>query len=165
MKTIGRFTIKHFVLAVLAVTAIGSLSWGQAPKPSASSAEKQILNRLAQIQQAAEALDAEKVFSFVLENDQGALVQNGRLLLTRSEALASTKRGFDGLQKVSYKIDQQHISLLSPTIALAIAEGVSVATTRDGATFNTPFTQTVVFVLTNSEWKVFHAHRSFPTAR
>jgi hypothetical protein len=153
-------------VAVLAVTAIVSLSQGQAPKPSeASSPEKQILNRLAQIQQAAEALDAEKVFSFVMENDKGALVQNGRLLLTRSEAFASTKRGFEGLQKVSYQIDQQHISLLSPTIALAIGEGVSFATTREGTTFNTPFTQTVVLVLTNSEWKVFHAHRSFPTSR
>jgi ketosteroid isomerase-like protein len=124
--------------------------------------QKAVLIRLAEIQRAAQALDPDKVFSFVLENDAGALAQNGKLFLTRTEALESTKQGFQRLQKVDYQFDQQHVTLLSPTVALATGEGSSSATTADGRTFNTRFAQSVVFVLTNGDWKVFHAHRSFP---
>ena len=101
----------------------------------------------------------------MLENDSGALAQNGKLILTRKEALESTKQGFQRLQKVDYRFDQQHVTLLSPTVALATGEGLSSATTDDGRTFSGPFAQSVVLVLTNGEWMVFHAHRSFPPAR
>jgi hypothetical protein len=53
------------------------------------------------------------VFTFVLENDQGALLQNGRLFLTRSSASESTRTGFQGLKKADYHFNQQHVTLLS----------------------------------------------------
>ena len=133
--------------------------------PDPSDAETKVQARLAEIQNAAQALDPDKVFSFVLENDKGSLVQDGKLLLTREEALQSTKQGFKGLDKVSYRFDRQHITLLSSTVALATGEGVSSATTNDGRTFSTRFAQTVVLKLAKGEWKVYHAHRSFPPAK
>lgn len=154
------------VAGALALAAIVSFSQEKSLKrPETGDLEKGVLKRLADIQQAAETLDADKVFGFVLENDKGALVQNGRLFLTRSEALESTRQGFQGLQKVSYRLDTQQVTLLSPTIALVVGSGASTAMTRDGRTFETPFAQSVVLVLTNGEWKVLHAHRSFPIAR
>jgi ketosteroid isomerase-like protein len=154
------------VAAALVIIAAATVSQGQSGKSAASpDIQKAVLARLAEIQNAAQALDPDKVFSFVLENDAGALAQNGKLFLTRKEALESTKQGFQGLQKVDYRFDQQHVTLLSPTIALATGEGSSSATTEDGRTFTTRFAQSVVLVLTNGEWKVFHAHRSSPRAR
>ncbi len=139
------------------------LSTAEDTKRSApSESEAAVRTRLDEIQTAAQSLNADKVFSFVLENDQGALVQNGRLFLTRAEALDSTKQAFNGLQKVEYRFTRQNVTLLSPTTALAIGEGTSSAMTADGRSFSTPFVQSVVLVLTNGEWKVFHAHRSFP---
>ena len=156
-------TILIVSVGILAVAVIASVSHGQAAKFSdPANVGKAVLARLDEIQNAAQALDADKVFSFVLENDQGALVQNGKLFLTRKNALESTKKGFQGLQKVDYQLNQQHVTLLSPTVALVVGEGSSSATTGDGRTFTTPFAQSVVLVLTNREWKVFHAHRSFP---
>lgn len=147
------------------IIAAITVSQGQSTKNSASpDVQKAVLARLADIQSAAQALDPDKVFSFVLENDAGALAQNGKLLLTRKEALESTKQGFRGLKKVSYQFDEQHVTLLSPTLALATGEGSSSATLEDGRTLTTRFAQSVVFVLTNGEWKVFHSHRSFPPA-
>ena len=70
-----------------------------------------------------------------------------------------------GQSKEDYRFDQQHVTLLSPTVALATGEGLSTATTDDGRTFSGRLAQSVVFVLTNGEWMVFHAHRSFPPAR
>jgi ketosteroid isomerase-like protein len=154
------------ILSALLIIALIAVTSSQSDKnPVPADAQSAVLARLAEIQNAAEALDAEKVFSYVLENDNGALAQNGRLLLTRKQALESTIQGFQGLQQITYKFDQQHVTLLSPTIALATGEGTSFVTMVDGRTFSSRFAQTVIFVLTDGEWKVFHSHRSFPAAR
>lgn len=100
-----------------------------------------------------------------MENDKGSLIQNGKVFRTRGEALASTKQGFQGLRSVDYQFDQQQVTLLSPTLALATGEGSSSATTDDGRTFSTRFAQSVVLLRTNGVWKVFHAHRSFVQPR
>jgi ketosteroid isomerase-like protein len=154
------------IVSTLVISAAVAVSQGQSGKsPTPPDVQKAVLARLAEIQDAAQALDPDKVFSFVLENDAGALAQNGKLFLTRKEALESAKLGFQRLQKVSYRFDEQHVTLLSPTVALATGEGSSSATRDDGRTFTTRFAQSVVFVLTNGEWKVFHSHRSFPAAK
>jgi len=101
----------------------------------------------------------------VLENDSGALAQNGRLFLTRKDVLESTIQGFQRLQKVNYRFDHQYVTLLSPTVALATGDGVSSATLHDGRTLTTHFAQSVVLVLTDGEWMVFHSHRSLLPAR
>jgi hypothetical protein len=137
----------------------------QGPFAKRSQSEKMVLVRLGEIQSAAQALDPEKVFSFVLENDEGALVQNGRLFLTREEALESTRKGFQSLQKVDYTFDRQHVTLLAPTVALAIGQGSVCASSADGRRFTNTFVQSVILVLTNENWMVFHAHRSAPVAR
>ncbi len=164
MKT----TISRTAITVTALAML--LAAGGAPaQPQTNSvpldAPKAVLDRLSEIQSAAQALDPDKVFSFVLENDQGAVAQNGRLFLTRAAALESTKQGFQGLAKVSYHFDQQHVTMLSPTTALVVGEGSSSATTVDGRTFENRFAQSVVLVLTNGDWRVFHSHRSFLPGR
>jgi ketosteroid isomerase-like protein len=165
-KMNSRRTIIAAVGSALVIAAAVTVSQGQSGKDSApADVQKAVRARLTEIQDAAQALDPEKVFSFVLENDQGALAQNGKLFLTRKEALEATKQGFQRLQKVEYRFDQQHVASLSPTIALATGEGSTTATTDDGRTFTTRFAQSVIFVLTNGEWKVFHSHRSFPPAK
>lgn len=159
-------TITVVIAPAFLIIAAVAVSQGQSSTSSTSpEVQKAVLARLAEIQDAAQALDPDKVFSFVMENDNGALAQNGQLFLTRQEALESTKQGFQRLQKVSYRFDEQHVALLSPTVVLAVGEGDSSATLDDGRTLSTHFVQSVVFVLTNGEWKVFHSHRSFPPAQ
>ena len=156
-----RIVAVAIAIAIATITIL-TASQGQSSKIFTSpEAEKAVLARLDEIQRAAQSLDPDKVFSFVLENDKGSLAQNGKLFITRNEALQSTKQGFQGLQKVDYVFDQQHVTLLSPTVALAVGEGSSSATTADGRTFTARFAQSVVFILTSGEWKVLHAHRSF----
>jgi ketosteroid isomerase-like protein len=154
-----------FVLALLVMAAVAAPQDQSGKSPASPDAQKAIVARLAEIQAAAQALDPDKVFSFVMENDKGALAQNGQLFPTRKEALEATKQGFQRLQKVSYRFGKQHVTLLSPTVALAVGEGESSATLDDGRTLDTHFVQSVVLVLTNGQWKVFHSHRSFPPAR
>ncbi len=163
---ISRKTLTVGGASALVIIVIATALEGQSSKSSVPpDVEKAVLARMAEIQNAAQALDPDRVFSFVLENDKGALVQNGKLFLTRKEALQSTKQGFQGLRKVDYRFDQQHVTLLSPTVALATGDGLSSVTTDDGKKFSTRFAQSVVLILSNGEWQVFHAHRSFPPAQ
>jgi uncharacterized protein (TIGR02246 family) len=149
------------IVSVLAIIVVVNVLHCQSSKKIASAdVEKAVQARLDEIQSAAQALDPDKVFSFVLDNNDGALVQNGKLFLTREQALESTKQGFQGIQKIAYQFDKQHITLLSPTVALAVSEGLTSVTTNEGRTFNRRFAQSVVFVLTNGDWKVFHSHQS-----
>lgn len=158
--------VAAITLAFVGIIAAAAVSQGQdRGYPAPSDVEKAVLARLSEIQSAAEALDPDKVFSFVLENNAGALAQGGELLLTREEALESTKQGFRRVQRVSYQFDEQHVTMLSATVVLATGEGASSATLDDGRVINTRFAQSVIFVLTNGEWMVFHSHRSFPQVR
>jgi hypothetical protein len=152
-------------LAIVAITMVTESQIAPAAASASADAEKRILARLNEIHTAAQALDADKAFSFVLENNAGVIAQNGKLLLTRSNALESTRQRFEALQsagaRIEYRFDEQHVTLLSPTIALATGEGLTTVTSAGGTTTKTPFAQSVVLVLTNGDWKVFHAHRSW----
>lgn len=115
MKSKGITTLA--VVSIWAIIVLAAVGQGQANKNSTPpEVQRAVLARLAEIQAAAEKLDPDKVFSFVMENDAGALAQNGRLFLTRQEALESTKRGFQRLEKIEYRFDQQHVTSLSPSM-------------------------------------------------
>jgi hypothetical protein len=76
----SRKIIATTVVSALVIIAAATISQGQSGKGAAPpDVQKAVLARLAEIQNAAQALDADKVFSFVLDNDAGALAQNGKL--------------------------------------------------------------------------------------
>ncbi len=122
--------------------------------------EKAVLETNAQMTRAAENLDVDRLFSFMLPNDKGSIVQYGSVLLTREQALAQARENLRGISKLEYRWRQQYVNVISPTVALLVSEGESRATTEQGETFSTPFAQTLVLVLTGGQWKVLHAHQS-----
>ena len=144
----------------------GFLLW---PQPAAylsaserAAIERSILEASAQMTQAGEARDIDKLFGFMLETDKGSVIQNGRVLLTREEALEQTKKNMSGISRIEYRWKQQHVTVVSPTVALLVAEGESSVTTEQGQSFTAPFAQTVLFVLSDGRWKALHAHQSSP---
>jgi ketosteroid isomerase-like protein len=154
-------TIPLILIAVLT----GFASAGEMGSAEREAIERAVLEVSAKMERAAEAMDADRLFEFVLENDKGSIIQGGRMLRTRSEALESTRTGLQGLEKVDYVFHQQHVTVVSPTVALVTAEGSSSLQTTDGRTVTLPFAQSVLFVLSDGQWKVLHAHRSFPANR
>jgi hypothetical protein len=130
--------------------------------PARAAIEQAVLETSARMTEAGQALDADRLFSFMLDTDKGSVIQNGRLMLTRREALERIRNGFRSLRRVEYRWKRQYVSVASPTVAILVAEGESSATTEEGQTFTIPFTQTVVFVLTEGQWKALHAHHSSP---
>jgi hypothetical protein len=131
--------------------------------PSARAAiERAVLDVNDRATQAGQARDVDALFGYMLENDKGSVAQNGAILRTREDARAQVGRGMQGIRNIEYHWRNQYVTVLSPTIALLVAEGDTTAETADGSTFTTPFAQTDVFVLTNGQWKILHAHRSSP---
>jgi ketosteroid isomerase-like protein len=127
--------------------------------------EKAVLEANAKMIQAAENLDAEGFFDWILDSVKGPVIQDGKLLLSRQEALEAVKRGFQGVARVKYQLDRTYVSAISPEVALLTAEGTSTATLEDGRTFSAPFALSEVFVLREGKWKVLHAHQSVPNSR
>jgi uncharacterized protein (TIGR02246 family) len=129
------------------------------------SVEEKVLAVSAEMTRAGEAVDADRLFSYMLETDKGSVIQNGVFLATRAEALERVRSNLRGIDKIQYHWKRQHVAVLSPEVALLTAEGESVATTNAGETFTTPFAQTVVFVLRAGSWRAIHAHQSSPRVR
>jgi len=116
----------------------------------------------AQMQRAAERLDAAALYAHVLDTATPPIIENGRLADTWAAALARTAQGLQGLTSLRYTYTRESITVLSPTAALWTGVGTSSATLADGRQIDAPFAETVVFVQRDGQWKVLHAHRSVP---
>jgi uncharacterized protein (TIGR02246 family) len=151
------------ILIVLGISLCVSTGGSAADaKADPKSIEDAVLAVNAEMTRAAEAADADRLFGYMLETDKGSVIQNGVVLATRLQALERVKRNLSGISKIQYHWSRQYVTVLSPEVALLIAEGESVVNTTAGDTFTAPFAQTVVFVLRAGEWKVIHAHQSSP---
>jgi hypothetical protein len=111
---------------------------------------------------AAEERDIDRLFSFMLHNERGSIIESGKLYPAREEAHATVKRNFQGVADIKYRWRRQMVTVISTTTALLVCDGeAEIRTTQDPpATFVSPFAQTVLFVLTDGKWKALHAHQS-----
>jgi ketosteroid isomerase-like protein len=124
--------------------------------------EKAVIEVHSAMKEAAEKLDTDTLYRYVLDTNKGSIIENGNLFLTRRESYESTKKGLQGFKGLSYSYNQEHITVISPTVALWVGEGTSTVTIKDGRKFSGPFAESIVFVKKDGKWKVLHAHRSAP---
>jgi ketosteroid isomerase-like protein len=147
-------------LGILAcLLAEGSAS---ATRDGAESVEDTVLAVSAEMTKAAEAVDADRLFGYMLETDKGSVVQNGIVMATRQEALERVRSNLRGISRIQYRWKRQYVSVLSAEVAVLTSEGESTATTTAGDSFTIPFAQTVVFVRKADGWRAIHAHQSSP---
>lgn len=158
--------VRYTFLTVAALVLLVDTGTTQARQTSdPRSVEEGVLKISAEMARAGAAVDADRLFSFMLDTDKGSVIQNGAFLATREDALQRVKANLRGLSKIEYRWKRQHVTALSADVALLTADGESVATTTEGQVFTTPFAQTVVFVMREGQWKAIHAHQSSPQAR
>jgi len=145
----------------LAATAV-DLGAQAVPPDQRQSIETAIRALHVKLREAAEQLDAAALYAHVLDTDTPPIIEDGELRWTRAAALAATTSGLQGLTRISYHYTRDHITVLSPTTALWVAEGNATATLADGREFTAPFAETLVLVRPETEWQLLHAHRSAP---
>jgi len=150
------------ICAAFCATALGSPQESGLTLSARDAIEKAVLEVNAQMTHAAEDRDIDRLFSFMLPNERGSIIQSGKLFPAREEAHATVKRNFQGVAGIKYHWKRQLVTVISPTTALLVCDGdAEIRTAQDPAsTFVTPFAQTVLFVLTDGKWKALHAHQS-----
>lgn len=125
-----------------------------------SKIEKEILSVNAEMIRSAEQADLDKMFDYLIDHDGGVVIRNGQLILSRAEAYEQYQRDFQGIERLTYQLEHQYVTVLSEDAALLTMNGISNFTTTDGRTFSAPFAQTNVLVKQDGEWKVLHVHAS-----
>ena len=155
------------ILSILVtVVCVAGVDGGAGQRGEAKSIEDAVLAVSAEMTKAGEAADADRLFSFVLENDKGCIIQNGALLTTRQEALEQVRSNLArGSASIQYRWKRQYVTVLSPDAAVLVAEGDVTATRPSGQVTSQPLAQTIVFVLRDGKWRALHAHQSTPAAR
>lgn len=157
------------ILGLAALSLATALVFAQ-PKPadpaSAKSAiEKAVLETNDKMTRAADSLNAEAFFDYIVNTDKSPVIQNGILFKTRQEALQAVKRGFAGLSKVDRRFDNPQVTVLSPDAALLTSDGTVFATLTDGRTLTNRFAVSLVFVRKEGRWLLLHGHYSAPPNR
>lgn len=166
MKTLRRMGWIAFVgvvlIAVLWEVTIADVEKDQSRETQSSAAiEKAVMKVHDELIAAAENRDAETMFGYILENDKGAIIQDGQLM-SRQEALQQIRQAFERVSAVKYDFKQRQVKVLSPEIALMTATGTTTTTIPTGETFSSTFANTSVFVLSQDGWKIIHGHHSIP---
>ena len=126
-----------------------------------SAIEQAVIAKNAEVTSYAEQLNPEKLYDMIIEGGTGTIIQDGKVL-TRQEALDSTKRAYEGISSQKIEFTQQNVKVLSPETAIFTGMGKSVVTTNSGETFTRDFAVTSVFILKDGEWKIVHGHHSRP---
>ncbi len=162
MRTIALLCALTIVGLLVSIPAAAGAS---TPQGDTKSVETAVLAVHDAMTRAGEAADADQLFSYMAETDRGSVVQNGVVLATRQEALDAVRSNLRGISKIQYTWGRRLVTVLSPEIAVLVAEGVATVTTAAGDGFSAPLAQSVVCVLKDGAWKAVHAHNSSPRTR
>lgn len=166
MKMVRQIGFIALVGVVLVMGCKQGTCCGVDKKPSKSQyddakAEKAVLKAHEELVAAAQERDVETMFSYILENDKGAIIQDGQLM-SRQESLQQVQQAFERLADIQYDFEQRNVKMLSPKIALMTATGTTTSTSQAGQSFTSPFANTSVFILREDGWKIIHGHHSIP---
>jgi hypothetical protein len=144
---------------------LASAGSGAAGETDIGAVEKAVLKTHHEMVAAADALDAEGFFAFILDTARGPVIQDGRLFPTRAEALEVVERGFEGVAGVERVYEREDVTVISEKAALLTGRGTSTVTLKDGRSLKGPFAVSLVFVLRSEGWRVLHGHYSAPNSR
>jgi uncharacterized protein (TIGR02246 family) len=156
------------VIKVVIVLACASVVWAMQSTPPQLNAEMQksiekaVLETHAKMMEAEKALDAEEFFKYILDFDNGMIIQDGTMFKTRQEALDIVQMGFEGVSAIDRTYDRTYVTVLSPQTAVLTAKGTSSVTLQTGQMVHGPFAVSMVFVQRDGRWRLLHGHYSTP---
>ena len=162
MQTKSKLTRRMVAAMVLLTVALGLAHAGADRTASDDAIVKAVLETNAEMTKAANRLDADAFFTYILDTDQCVIIQNGKVFKTRQEALEAVKRGFMGFSKIDRRFDNPQVTVIAPDVALLASEGTVTATLSDGQSRETRFAVSLIFVRRDGQWKVLHGHYSMP---
>ena len=151
----------HLLLLPGLALAIAAPLPGEPPL-SDTAIVRAVLDANARLTDASDRLDTDAFFTGIVDSDETRIIQDGRLFKTRAEAMAVVRQGSQGVAKLERRFDVPHVTVLAPGVALLTAEGTTAVTLQDGRALSSRFAVSLVFVLRDGRWKLFHGHYSLP---
>jgi len=154
MKNLIRRSLPLLLAAVLPLRA--------AADPADPAVVQAVLDANTRLTAASDRLDPDAFFAGIVDSDETRIIQDGKLYKTRAEAMAAVRAGAQGVARVERHLENPHVTVLSPGVALLTADGTTTVTLQDGRIITRPFAVSLVFVLRDDQWKLFHGHYSLP---
>ncbi|MBN2591680.1 MAG: nuclear transport factor 2 family protein [Sedimentisphaerales bacterium] len=161
--------MKKIVSLIIVLTFI-SILWAANSNQSGISPAQQkaiendILKVHKNMQKAAESLNADELFKYVLDvND--VIIENGELRPTRKEAYENTKQGLEAIKAISYNYKHINVIVISQTAAVLTGSGTTTATFSGDLKIEVDFVESIVYAFRDGQWKVINAHRSSSSMR
>ena len=151
------------VLTLVCMTCVAAFQAGSGSVDHEDAIKQAVLKVHQQMTDA--GLDVDTFFDYILDFDNGMIIQDGILFKTSNEAYDAVRKGYEGLSKVTRTYDQTFVTVLSSDSALLTGTGATEVTLTDGRTFDSKFAVSMVFVLRDRQWKVLHGHYSMPNSR
>lgn len=155
MKTRRLFPL---LLVLATCTPLGA----SPPPPADTTIVPAVLAANAHLTDAANRLDTDAFFAGIVDSDESRIIQDGKLFTTRAAAMAAVRQGAQGVAQLERRLEDPQVTVLAPGVALLTAEGTTAVTLADGRTFNNRFAVSLVFVLRDGRWLLFHGHYSLP---
>jgi hypothetical protein len=116
-----------------------------------------ILSVHGQITAHAENGDVDAMFEYILDSEE-TYIQTGDFIQTRQESLEGVRKAFQQFSKIQYAFAERQVTVLTPKTAEMFIKGQATITGHDGSQGTSVFTQKILFVLTDTGWKIQNAH-------
>jgi len=154
-------------ITVLAISSVTLASPPASPNnPAAPAGDdaviQAVLDANTRLTDAANRLDTDAFFAGIVDSDETRIIQDGKLFKTRADAMTAVRSGSQGIAKLERSFTDPHVTVLAPGVALLTADGTMAATLADGRAIERCFAVSLVFVLRDGRWMLFHGHYSLP---
>jgi len=123
-----------------------------------STVENEISVATLNLFKAFESLDANKAYSFILQNEDFAEASMGKLITDHRAILDTMKLHLGSFQKERISITNQKIYVINMDAAVISLASTGEITFKNGAEIKAPFALTILWVKKDGEWKVAHYH-------
>jgi uncharacterized protein (TIGR02246 family) len=111
---------------------------------------------------AAEQVDADRMFATFSDPYNAGFINVGVFYPSLDASVSYFRDLFSQLQGQKIDMDETRVSVLASNVALLTMHGSFTATLKEGGTFQSPFAVTFVCAKMGNDWRIVHAHQSFP---
>ncbi|REE82871.1 SnoaL-like protein [Lutibacter oceani] len=109
----------------------------------------------------AENLDYDELSKGVNDKYNAGFISNEKFYLEYASLIENIKNRAKGVTNQIITINKKQISVLSDTIVLLTATGISYVKLDDGRQLNINFYWSFIYEKIDNSWKVIHYHQSF----
>lgn len=110
----------------------------------------------------AEQVDVDRCFANFTDAYDSGFIDNGVFYPTLDSMIDVFRSGFSRLRSQEIEMSETRISVLAPNVAILTTHGSFTETDTSNNTSDSRFALTLAYAKVGEEWKIVHAHQSFP---